>query len=462
MLDLWLDEHEVMDGSPYLIDPFGRPDVRIGDYFRTELFDAPPGTQEAAAYDLKRWVKFLWENRSEKSWRDATPADRRGYKQWRTVDPRGPQVELVTWDREVSTVNQFYIWAIANDHVRVNPIQQRESRSREPRRGHREETPAEASHAGSRNDIKWMPAADYREWRDVGLRGFSAAGLEDPSFRGGFASRNATYSDTMIRTGLRLSEQTSLSIFEVPDLLPGLRVQRFWLPGSIAKNESARHVYLAVSVLRDIWDFIEAERAEAIEHARAVGTYERMNDPLIVSDRTRPFVVVDGERVPMARLDEHERLRVLIDTPEGLEPAALWLNEDGLPSRPSAWQEVFKTANKRCGRLGVRHRCHPHMLRHSFAVITLEQAVPRAHPGAGRDEPPPARDLPACLWGPDELGPDATRPCLCGHDAEVPAHLEGTGDADPDAAGPRHLGAGRRPPRGPRRGRGGPRPCSLT
>jgi len=33
---------------------------------------------------------------------------------------------------------------------------------------------------------------------------------------------------------------------------------------------------------------------------------------------------------------------------------------------------VFADANARCRRHGVRLRCHPHMLRHSFAVITLE------------------------------------------------------------------------------------------
>jgi site-specific recombinase XerD len=61
-----------------------------------------------------------------------------------------------------------------------------------------------------------------------------------------------------------------------------------------------------------------------------------------------------------------------------LEPAALWLDEHGRPIGTSAWQGVFRDANARCHRLGVNLRCNPHKLRHSYAVITLEQ-LQRGH-----------------------------------------------------------------------------------
>lgn len=64
------------DGTPYLIDPCGGYDVRLNDFFTTELINAPPTTQAAYAYDLKRFLKFLWDNRSQRSWTDATPGDR--------------------------------------------------------------------------------------------------------------------------------------------------------------------------------------------------------------------------------------------------------------------------------------------------------------------------------------------------------------------------------------------------
>jgi len=373
-LDEWLDDHDVLDGTPFLLDPAGRYDRTLNKYFETRLRAEPLNTQAAHAYDLKRFLAFLWDNRGGKTWREATPEDRAAYKQWRLVDSRGPRVELVTWDREVATVNQFYRWAARRGHVAVNPIVQRESRSREPGRPASGETPAEASHQGPRNDMAWLPPATYRQWRDVGVRGFTAAGLAERSFRGRYAARNATYTDLMIRTGLRLSEQTSLSIYEVPELVPGVLSARTWLPRVIAKGGSARHVYIPASVLKDVWDYVELERADAVGHARGRGSYERIRDPLVIERRARPVVRMGDGWVKVGKLDHADRRRLLIRTDDGgLEPAALWLNEDGMSSEPSCWQGVFKAANRRCARLGLRLHCHPHALRHSFAVITLEQ-----------------------------------------------------------------------------------------
>jgi site-specific recombinase XerC len=57
---------------------------------------------------------------------------------------------------------------------------------------------------------------------------------------------------------------------------------------------------------------------------------------------------------------------------DGWEPAMIWLNQWGLPMSMSGWQEVFTRANDRCRKQGLGLRVRPHMLRHSFAVITLE------------------------------------------------------------------------------------------
>ncbi|MFF3343273.1 hypothetical protein [Streptomyces flavidovirens] len=143
-------------------------------------------------------------------------------------------------------------WAVRKGHAAWNPFLQRTSRSRDPRRATDAETPAEASHQGPRNDIEWLPPAIYLQWRDVGVRGFTVEGLSDRSFRGRFASRNAAYTDTKIRTGLRLAEQTSLSLFELPEMVPGLLNQRSWLPKTIAKGGSARRIYFPASALKDV------------------------------------------------------------------------------------------------------------------------------------------------------------------------------------------------------------------
>lgn len=383
----WLRAEGILDGLPFLLDPEGRYDVALNRYFLYGRIAAgPENTQRAIAYDLVNWLSFLWFNRRRTSWWDATGEDRAAYKTWRRNDPDGPHVSGATWNREVATVNGFYRWAVRRDLVRENPIEQRPTRDRD---GHRRrdagaaETPAEAAHDARRVALAWLPPASYRRWRDVGIRGYRRDGLADRAFRGRHASRNQAFCDLMVRTGLRVSEQVSLTRFELPEP-DDLRVYHpTTLPVVIAKRGSGRVIYIPRSALRAVWDYMAFERAEAVEHARARGRYETLADPLIVEDPTRPRVrrVQPDGRVRWAgvdRLGHRERARLLLRTPDGLQPAALWLDEQGMPIGVHAWKKVFATANQRCLHAGVDLRCHPHALRHTFAVVTLEQ-LQRGH-----------------------------------------------------------------------------------
>ncbi|MDX3639439.1 site-specific integrase [Streptomyces sp. MB09-02B] len=94
-------------------------------YFSVWLASSPWNTQAAHARDLRTYFDFLWFGRGRCDWRDATTDDRAAYEWWRRRDDFGPRVEDTNWDREVSTVNQFYLWAIEQDLVRANPVRQR-------------------------------------------------------------------------------------------------------------------------------------------------------------------------------------------------------------------------------------------------------------------------------------------------------------------------------------------------
>jgi site-specific recombinase XerD len=380
-LDAWLDAEDVPEGLPFLLDPDGRYDVELNRYFlRAQVLAGPENTQQAIAYDLRSWLSFLWCNRGGKSWQDATSEDRAAYQYWRRKDPVGPHVEGSTWDREVATVNGFYRWAVGQGLVQTSPIEQRPVRRRREWGVEEGQTPAERSHDARRGRIAWLTPAAYRQWRDVGIRGYRPDGLADQVFRGRHAARNAAFCDLMIRTGLRLSEQVSLSWLELPTLADERVYHRFLLPGAIAKWGSGRAIYIPASALRAVWDYAWFERAAAVEQARAEGRYEQLEGAMVVEDPARPVVRTARVRrpVPVARLDPQERARLLVRTPAGLEPAALWLDEHGMPIGTRAWQSAFRDANTRCRRRGVAIRCHPHLLRHSFAVITLEQ-LQRGH-----------------------------------------------------------------------------------
>ncbi|WP_460431816.1 hypothetical protein, partial [Amycolatopsis echigonensis] len=374
----WLDREDIPDHVPCLIAPDGTYDLDLNRYFLQN--PAPENTQAAIAYDLAGFLTFLWCHREpvgRRSWRDATPDDRAAYQRWRRTDERGPGVKGSTWGREVATVNAFYHWAKAGELVAESPILQRAARSWHGyQRSEGATTPAEAPKDGHREDLAWLPPATYRRWRDVGVRGYLPTGLRDTSFRGRYASRNAAFCDLMARTGLRLTEQSSLTLFEIPDMDLNRAYAPTRLPTAIAKGGSGRRFYIPASVLRDVWDYVRFERAELIEIARDRGTYDALPDLLVVEDRERA-VLASGRRggrgMPVESLDHRQRRRLFVRGPDGLEPAALWLTDQGLPVMPGTWKSMFGDANKRCCRHEVAIRVHAHLLRHTYAVVTLEQ-----------------------------------------------------------------------------------------
>ena len=135
------------------------------------------------------------------------------------VRPGGPRVAASTWNRELALVNGFFAWAAGQQLMPANPVPQRARRAAADRHRHgdgRALVPAAQARDTGRDEVKWLTPAQYRQWRDTGLRGYRADGLPDEGFCGRWASRNALFADVMVRTGLRLAEQASLTVGEVP------------------------------------------------------------------------------------------------------------------------------------------------------------------------------------------------------------------------------------------------------
>jgi integrase len=385
----WLDEAGLPDGLPFLLSPRFEYDVVLNSYFhRVNLIDAPWNSNANRARALAGFLSFLHWARGGKSWRQATEADHLAFHHWRRRDPGGPRVAGGTWSQEVSHVNQFFEWAVGQHQMGAIPIPQR-SRRPAPRGVPRvaartgETVPATYAHDGGGEKVEWLPPASYRLWRDVGLRGYGPDGLPSGGFKGRWSARNAAFTDLMVRTGMRLSEQASLALVEMPTQVGEGGFQRFWLPGAIAKYFSARWVYVPHSVVRDLAAYVELDRAEVVQEARAAGRYRSWRRPLVIEDPSRPDLVrvsgsIERRAVNLRELRPMERRRLLVETADGLEPALFWLGEGGAPLTTSTWKSVFADANQRCREQGVALACHAHLLRHGFAVVTLEQ-LQRGH-----------------------------------------------------------------------------------
>jgi site-specific recombinase XerD len=403
----WLAGSGVEVGAPFLISPMLEYDVVLNGFFQQPAMRATASaTQAGYARDLAAFLSFLWAARGRRVWRDATEDDHMAYLVWRRRDPAGPRVAGATWDREVAAVNRFYRWARRSGHVRGNPVPQVSRRPGGVERGWSgartwdEQRPATYAHDSARERVQWLPPESYRRWRDAGVRGFTADGLPREGFRGRWAGRNSVFCDLMVRTGLRLSEQAALTVLEMPlDRSTG-GYQRFWLPEPIAKGRSARWVYVPGCVAVDLDAYVRWDRAEVVEGARAAGRYAAWRRPWVMEDPSRPEArrTGTGRRATVAQLGPVERRELLIDGPEGLVPAWFWLGESGLPLSVSAWKAMFSDANRRCAAVGLDLRCHAHLLRHSFAVVTLEQ-LQRGHLAALAELAPQQREHYTRIFG---------------------------------------------------------------
>jgi hypothetical protein len=165
---------------------------------------------------------------------------------------------------------------------------------------------------------------------------------------------------------------------ELPDDNPHRYYTVRYLAAETAKGGFAREYWVPRQALTAVLDYIDGERASAVRRARKTGRYEKMlrapDTSVLVEVRASRRVTLragtgDERQASLDSLTPAVRRKLLVEGPDGVEPAAVWLNEDGLARDPHGWNHTFVTANVRLERLGLRGFAGtPHMLRHSFAL----------------------------------------------------------------------------------------------
>jgi integrase family protein with SAM-like domain len=378
-------------GTPILVAPSGAADARINLFFRLGNVAAKrPRTWRRYAYSLVVWLDFL-EGRG-RSWDAVTMEDFDAFKHWRMTDHRNDgRVRATSFEADRAALNSFYRWA-AERYGLTNPVPTvvpgvADDSAVQARDGQRDS----ARPAGApRRQVKWLLRPAFEQWRDVGLRGFGFDGQRRSGWRGFNEDRDAAFVDGLYGTGLRLAEWSSILDVELPAEEESGRFPKAWLAAACIKGgRGGRHYRIPRSVMKEIaayLDPVEGSRAEAIGRARRKGRYDKVPGMRIVTScnrHSRMLHVLSSAGRTALSLDvitPEERLRLFRNTPDGLEPLAIWLGNDGMPKQAHSWEKTFQTANARVaaewavahGRSQAESECplwaRPHMARHSFAL----------------------------------------------------------------------------------------------
>jgi site-specific recombinase XerD len=345
------------DRQQFLIGPDGRPDLRVNACLASPKWRSlDPLSQRDYGYSLVVWLNYLLT--VGVNWWDATDEDAQEFLFWRVTDPANEQtIQTNTFARDLAGLKKFY--GLASRFGVCDPF-----------------VSFEAPRIVRRQDVKWLDPGAYVRWRDLGIRGMDLQGRIDPWWRGRNEQRDRAFCDGLYGNGLRVSEWASVVLPE----LPSYDRRRGFFTGELAdacaKGGYGHRYWTPRAALRGVLAYVEGPRAAAVRRAQAAGRYERLNGKrFVLATHGSQSVTVEGagdhraRRMSWKDVGPLARLRLFRRTELGLEPVAVWLNEDGLPRDPGGWEHTFAAANDRVALLGLENfSCTAHMLRHSFAL----------------------------------------------------------------------------------------------
>src|SRR5699024_11261386 len=120
-------------------------------------------------------------------------------------------------------------------------------------------------------------------------------------------------------------------------------------------------------ILRELHAYIDVDRRMVITRAQAQGRYQLDSEEhVLLDDRKMAFLGTAAGSAKLSQLSPDEKRLLLVNGPSGLEPASLWLTEDGLPMSISSWKVLFQQTNDRCTRHYIIYVALTHMLRLTY------------------------------------------------------------------------------------------------
>ena len=280
-----------------------------------------------------------------------------------------------TWNQHVSVLSGFYQWAASEGEATAVPFSYAQARSRYGQ----QVRDVQANLARRRVPkphvtIKYLEA-DFAAMLVNLLGGLRPDGTPDMEYRGRELARNAVITRMVLATGLRRREFTFLLSFEVPPPPPPAHPASlpllFGVPAALAKGSKFRTTWIDADTLTAVHGYIGLDRAASTAGSGWLPP-ARWGEPLRVTEPGPEGGRGNGRMVRWASLTAGERRRLVAP---GGGSCLLAVRSGGGPF--TAWESVLTRVSRR-----IRDRfeprfplVHPHRLRHSMAMATMERLV---------------------------------------------------------------------------------------
>ena len=360
------------DGSP-------RPVVAANRWLRELPSSGAPATQTWAVYArvLRDWMVFLGAHGIGLfDGRDRLKVALGAYAAYRAGGPAGARFAAVTWNRHMSVLSSFYRWAEAEGHAGAVPFSYAQAQARFAGSGGGASVNLARRRVPKRHvTIKYLEPG-FADLFVRALAGLGPDGTADAAYRGRELARNSAVARLALATGLRRQEFTFLLACELPPLPGpgpgdgGLPIP-FGVPAGVTKGGKFRTTWVDYPALEAAHRYASLDRAASVAGS-AWSPPARWGAPLVVTEPDAAGGRVNGVRVRWASLRPGDRRRLVAP---GGGTCLLAARGDGGPF--TAWDSVFTRASDRIRRRFEPRfpQVHPHRLRHSFAMATLERLV---------------------------------------------------------------------------------------
>lgn len=364
-------------------DGRSRPTTAMNLWLRElPISGAPsPKTWLTYAQVLKEWSEFLTANdTSPFAGRERLRAVLSLYAEHRISGPIESRISVPSWNLAVKTLAAFYKWAQSEEYVDEVPFTFASHSFIRPdgQRVNHDRNQAVLRQGKAHATRKYLEP-QFVELLLHALAGNDPTGARD-TFRGYETGRNAAVIGLALSSGLRASEFKYLTAFEIPPLPSRRTAVPISLPIAppTAKGRRGRVTWVDHEALARVHDYVRWERAACIDEARW-----KPARPLLVENPTYHGARINGVPRAWHTLTPSDRTRLVLPTGGS---ALLSVKSDGGPFL--SWSSVLRRTSQR-----IQERwepsfphVHPHILRHTFAMTTLERLVRGYYQQAARLE----------------------------------------------------------------------------